>query len=195
MITLTGETDLVSVAGLSALLSGQLAAGTRELTIGASGLRCADTASRRGAAAGRRDAAGAGRGRLVLLHPQRPVARMLGLPGADQMLTIGEETRAGQRPTPAQDNSDGRNQPEPRQSRARRWPAEHGDAVADGSYSGARVSPSLNSRFRMSGMPRTQSRSFTRGLHGRCWRFARVASAGPQGRCRPRGTGVRPGPA
>ena len=45
VITLTGETDLASVAELSALLSCQLAGGTREPTIDASELRFADTAS------------------------------------------------------------------------------------------------------------------------------------------------------
>jgi len=47
VITLTGEVDLVSVAELSALTSGQTAGGTRELTIDASGLRFADTTSTR----------------------------------------------------------------------------------------------------------------------------------------------------
>ena len=43
MITLTGETDLASVAELSALIWGQLADGTFELTIDAWGLRFAIT--------------------------------------------------------------------------------------------------------------------------------------------------------
>jgi len=39
VITLTGEAGLVPAAGLSALISGQMAGGTRELAIDASGLR------------------------------------------------------------------------------------------------------------------------------------------------------------
>jgi anti-anti-sigma factor len=91
VITLTGETDLVSVAGLSALLSGQLADGTRELTINASGLRFADTASIRALVLAARTLNERG-GRLVLLHPQQPVAKMLELLGADDMFTIVSET-------------------------------------------------------------------------------------------------------
>ena len=62
VITLSGEADLTTVAGVSALICGQLAAGTVELTIDVSGLRFADTASIRA------------------------------LLGADQMLTIREGT-------------------------------------------------------------------------------------------------------
>jgi anti-sigma B factor antagonist len=91
VITLTGETDLASVAELSALLSGQLAGGTRELTIDASGLRFADTASIRALMLAARTLNERG-GRLVLLHPQQPVATMLELLGADDMFTIVRET-------------------------------------------------------------------------------------------------------
>jgi hypothetical protein len=41
VITLSGETDLTTVARVSALISGHLAAGTVELTIDVSGLRFA----------------------------------------------------------------------------------------------------------------------------------------------------------
>ncbi len=45
VITLSGETDLISVAELSALIARQLSGGTLELAINASELRFADTAS------------------------------------------------------------------------------------------------------------------------------------------------------
>ena len=91
MISLSGEADLVSVADLSALLSGHLSGGTVQLTIDASALRLADTASIRALAVAARTLNERG-GRLVLLHPQRPVARALALLGADEMFTIVGET-------------------------------------------------------------------------------------------------------
>jgi anti-sigma B factor antagonist len=87
VITLSGETDLTTVARVTALISGQLPAGTLELTIDVSGLRFADTASIRTLVLVARTLEARG-GRLVLLHPQPPVARALALLGADQMLTI-----------------------------------------------------------------------------------------------------------
>jgi anti-sigma B factor antagonist len=87
VITLSGETDLTTVARVTELISGQLPAGTLELTIDVSGLRYADTASIRTLVLVARTLEGRG-GRLVLLHPQPPVARALALLGADQMLTI-----------------------------------------------------------------------------------------------------------
>jgi anti-anti-sigma factor len=93
VITLSGETDLVSVGGLSALLSGQLAGGTRELTIDASGLRFADTASIRALILAARTLRQRG-GRMVLLRPQPPVARILAILGVDEMFTIVGETPA-----------------------------------------------------------------------------------------------------
>lgn len=90
-ITLSGEADLTTVARVSALISGQLPAGTLELTIDVSGLRFADTASIRTLVLAARTLHERG-GRLVLLHPQPPVARMLALLGDDQMLTIPEGT-------------------------------------------------------------------------------------------------------
>jgi anti-anti-sigma factor len=89
VITLSGETDLVSADELSTLISGQLSAGTMELTIDASGLRFADTASIRALVLGARTLNDRG-GRLVLLHPQRPVARILAPLGVAEMFTIRE---------------------------------------------------------------------------------------------------------
>ena len=94
VITLSGETDLVSVAELSALISAQLAGGTVELTIDASGLRFADSASIRALMLAARTLRERG-GCLVLLHPQRPVAKMLTLMGADQMFTVRGEAPGG----------------------------------------------------------------------------------------------------
>jgi anti-anti-sigma factor len=45
VIALFGETDMTTVAQLSELVTGQLADGTRQLTIDASGLSFADSAS------------------------------------------------------------------------------------------------------------------------------------------------------
>jgi anti-sigma B factor antagonist len=94
VITLSGETDLVSLAALSALLSRQLAGGTRELTIDASGLRFADSASIQALMLAARTLKERG-GRLVLLRPQRPVARILALLGVDEIFTIVEENPGG----------------------------------------------------------------------------------------------------
>ena len=102
VITLSGETDLTTVARVSALISGQLSAGTVELTIDVSGLRFADTASIRALVLAARTLQDRG-GRLILLHPQPPVARMLALLGADQLLTI----RAGTPDEPQPETSAG----------------------------------------------------------------------------------------
>jgi anti-anti-sigma factor len=85
VITLSGAADLVSAAALSALFPGQLTGVTVELSIDASGLRFADTASIRVLAARTVNERG---GRLVLLHPQRPVARILAVLGVAEMFTI-----------------------------------------------------------------------------------------------------------
>jgi anti-sigma B factor antagonist len=87
VITLSGETDLVSVAELSALISGQLSRGTMELTIDLAGLRFADTGSIRALVLAARTLNERG-GRLVLLNPQRPVTRILTVLGVDEMFTI-----------------------------------------------------------------------------------------------------------
>lgn len=87
VIVLAGEADLTTVAQLSALITAQLARGTRQLTIDVSGLWFADSATIRTlilAARTLRD----GGGSLVLLRPQQSVARMLALTGAEQMFAI-----------------------------------------------------------------------------------------------------------
>ena len=91
VITLSGEIDLVSVAELNALLSGQLAGPTLQLTIDASDLRFADTASIRALVLAARTLNERG-GRLVLLHPQPPVARIMAVLGVEGMFTIRGKT-------------------------------------------------------------------------------------------------------
>ena len=99
MITLSGETDITTVAELSELVTAQLSGGTRHLMIDAAGLSFADSASVRVLvlAAGTLRQRGGG---LVLLRPQRAVARMLEIMGADQMITIRGETGATPEPEP-----------------------------------------------------------------------------------------------
>jgi anti-anti-sigma factor len=87
VITLAGEADLTCVGQLSARITGQLAGGDRRLTIGIAGLRFADSASIRALVLAARTLKERG-GSLVLLRPQPPVARMLTLTGADQVITI-----------------------------------------------------------------------------------------------------------
>jgi anti-sigma B factor antagonist len=93
VITLSGETDITTVAELSELVTAQLAGGTLHLTIDASGLSFADSASVRVLVLAARTLQQRGGG-LVLLHPQRPLARMLGIMGAGQMIMIRGETEA-----------------------------------------------------------------------------------------------------
>jgi anti-anti-sigma factor len=94
VITLSGEADLVSAAELSALIAGQLADGTQELTIDASGLRFADTSAIRALILAARTL-NERDGRLVLLHPQRTVTRILAILGVEEMFTIAGETPGG----------------------------------------------------------------------------------------------------
>ena len=70
VITLSGETDVTTVAELSELVTAQLSGGTLHLTIDASGLRFADSASVRVLVLAARTLQQRG-GDLVLLRPQR----------------------------------------------------------------------------------------------------------------------------
>lgn len=87
-MTLAGEADLTTAEQLSALITGQLDGEAHQLTIDVSGLRFADVASIRmlvlAASTLKRHS-----GRLVLLHPQPPVAKIVTLLGADQVITLG----------------------------------------------------------------------------------------------------------
>jgi len=93
VITLSGETDVTTVAELSELVTAQLSGGTLHLTVDASGLSFADSVSVRVLVLAARTLRQRGGG-LVLLRPQRVLARMLEVMGADQMITIRGETEA-----------------------------------------------------------------------------------------------------
>ena len=95
LIMLSGETDIATVAELSELVTAQLAGGTVHLTIDASGLSFADSASVRVLVLAARTLKERGGG-LVLLRPQQGVARMLEITGADQMITVRGETETEQ---------------------------------------------------------------------------------------------------
>jgi anti-anti-sigma factor len=90
VITLSGETDMTTIEELSALVTGQLAHGTRHLTIDASGLSFADSASVRVLILAARTLRQRGGG-LVLLRPQGPLVRMLEIMGADHEITVRRE--------------------------------------------------------------------------------------------------------
>jgi anti-anti-sigma factor len=99
VITLSGEADAASAARLTALITVQLSAGTRCLTIDASGLSFADSATLRTLVLAARTLRERG-GTLVLLHPQPAVTRLLALTGADQAFAIdgqapGSQDRTG----------------------------------------------------------------------------------------------------
>jgi anti-anti-sigma factor len=81
VIVLSGEADLTTVAQLSALITAQLARGTRQLTIDVSELWFADSATRRTLVLAARTLRERG-GSLVLLRPRRPVARVQAHKGA-----------------------------------------------------------------------------------------------------------------
>jgi len=96
VIVLAGEADQSCAERLGELIAGQLAGGTRQMTIDVSGLRFADSASVRTLVLAAKTLTERG-GSLVLLDPQQPVARVLALLGADKMITIGEKTPTVQR--------------------------------------------------------------------------------------------------
>ena len=95
MITLCGEADITTAATLSQVMTAQLAGGTRHLAIDAAGLSFADSAALHVllmAAKTLRE-----RGGSLLLRPQSPVARVLELTGACDLLTIRGEAGAAPR--------------------------------------------------------------------------------------------------
>lgn len=97
VITLSGETDITTVAELSELVTSQLSGRTLHLTLDASGLSFADSVSVRVLVLAARTLQQRGGG-LVLLRPQRPLARMLEIMGTGQMITIRGETEASPEP-------------------------------------------------------------------------------------------------
>ena len=91
LIVLTGEVDITTAAELSELVTGQLTEKTLHLTIDVSGLDFADTAAIRVFLLAARTLRQRG-GDLVLLRPQRPLARVLEILGAAEVITIRNGT-------------------------------------------------------------------------------------------------------
>jgi anti-sigma B factor antagonist len=87
VITLSGEADITSAVQLTALIGGPLNAGALHLTINASGLRYVDSMAVQVLVVAAKILRARGGG-LVLIRPQRQVARTLTLMGADQVITI-----------------------------------------------------------------------------------------------------------
>ena len=87
LIVLSGEVDLTNAAELSELVTGQLANGTRHLTVDMDGLDFADTAGIRVFLFAARTLRQGG-GDLMLLRPQRTLARVLEILGAEEVLAI-----------------------------------------------------------------------------------------------------------
>ena len=106
VLVLTGEADLTTVGQLSEMLTAQLADGTVTLLVDASGLSFADSVTVRALVLAARTLRER-HGSLVLLHPQRPVARVLALLGADQMVTIRGGTEATPGPQPGAGGTQG----------------------------------------------------------------------------------------
>jgi anti-anti-sigma factor len=97
VVMLSGEADLTGAARLDALIAGQLATGTWQLTVDVSGLRFADSASIRVLALAARTLTKRG-GSLVLLDPQPAIAKVLTLLGVDQLLTIRGKAQTMRQP-------------------------------------------------------------------------------------------------
>jgi anti-sigma B factor antagonist len=99
VITLSGEVDITTAAELSELLNGQLADETQQLTVDVAGLDFADTAAIRALLVAARRLRQRG-GDLVLLRPQRALARVLEILGADEVVTIRGRTDDAPEPEP-----------------------------------------------------------------------------------------------
>ncbi len=93
LITLSGEADISTVTQLSELVTAQLPEGTRHLTIDASGLAFADSASIRVLVLAARTLRERG-GTLVLLRPQPTLARSVEIMGLDELFTIRGQAEA-----------------------------------------------------------------------------------------------------
>jgi anti-sigma B factor antagonist len=94
VITLSGQADLTTAPQLDELITAQLSRGVARLVVDATELTFADSMAMRTlmlAALTLKDRGGG----MVLLYPQRPVARIMSLVGADQVITINPGTRAG----------------------------------------------------------------------------------------------------
>ena len=97
VVTLSGEVDLSTIAELSELITAQLSAGTRELTIDVSGMSFADSASMRVLMLAAMTLRKRGGG-LVLLRPQPALARLLDIMDAGQVITIRSRADTGGKP-------------------------------------------------------------------------------------------------
>lgn len=89
VMVLSGEADVTSAGRLGEFLTAHLSGGAREIVVDVSGLRFADSASVRVLVLAGRTLRERG-GTLVLLRPQPPVARVLELMGADELLDVRE---------------------------------------------------------------------------------------------------------
>ena len=87
LIVLAGEVDLTNADELSELVTGQLADGTLHLAVDVGGLDFADTAAIRVLLLPAKTLRQRG-GDLVLLRPQRTLARILEILGAEEVIAI-----------------------------------------------------------------------------------------------------------
>ena len=93
LIVLSGEVDMTNAAGLSELVTGRLADGTLHLTVDVGRLDFADTAGIRVFLLAAKTLRQRG-GDLVVLRPQRTLARVLDILGAEEVATILRGTEA-----------------------------------------------------------------------------------------------------
>jgi anti-anti-sigma factor len=99
VITLSGEADITNVAELSELITGQLADERQHLTVDVAGLDFADTAAIRVLLVAARRLRQHG-GDLVLLRPQRALARVLEILGAEEVVAIRGNAEPEPEPEP-----------------------------------------------------------------------------------------------
>jgi anti-sigma B factor antagonist len=99
LIVLTGEVDITTADELSELVTGQLAGETLHLTIDVAGLEFADTAGIRVFLLAAKTLRQRG-GDVVLLRPQRALARVLEILGAEEVLEIRKEPEPEPEPEP-----------------------------------------------------------------------------------------------
>ena len=97
VLSLSGEADITSAAGLSDALAAQLATGAPHLTVDLSGLRFADSAVIRTLVLADRTLKDRGGG-LELVRPQPAVARAMSLLGVDQVIDVRDGTSARAEP-------------------------------------------------------------------------------------------------
>jgi anti-sigma B factor antagonist len=89
VVVLSGEADATTAGLLREIMTAQLDAGARLVTVDASGLSFLDSASLRVLVLAARALHGR-HGTLVFAHPQPLVARVLEITGADKLLEVRE---------------------------------------------------------------------------------------------------------